>query len=526
MRAETACAVNPSTTLVCGGHRVPESLPAVRKRYKRLSRFGPGARPNSTRTADGERRSIWSSTGAARDWFRRRHVPSLTFHSQNADGGGSHAFSCDCQSSERPRDSVFSIDNAGRPPVSTTRVTMRLIFLCREQPWEDHSGAQMRNYRLIAGLAREHRVTLVTFSKPNVGRNSRFDELSRSCDDIIEVPLATCNFVRTRRYEDWAGAGTRLTTLLSSREPRHVRRWRSSALVETLRRIRANGGFDVVVASRPPLAEMARDAGFQRILLDLPDLESAVMQRDLSLSPGYKSKPIDWAEAAKFRAYDARLPARFWRVAVCKEEDRRSFGRGHADNVVLIPNGTELYPPSPHDDEGRNELLFVGKLSYSPNADAVRFFHREILPIIRRSIPDARFRIIGFAPDASITQLDNGRDCVVNASVEDLTPYYTGASVAVVPMRLGGGTKLKVIEALARGKALVSTSFGAEGFDLRPGVDLDIGDTPEDFAAHCVRLLRDPQARATLAANGRARVAERYTWDAITPLALDAVRGE
>ncbi len=247
------------------------------------------------------------------------------------------------------------------------------------------------------------------------------------------------------------------------------------------------------------------------------------MHRDLSAGSWYKSKPIDWAEAAKLRAYDAKLPSRFWRVSVCKEEDRRHFGRVPPDNCVVIPNGTEPHSATPQTGEVPGEILFVGGLFYPPNIDAVLFFHRKIFPIVRRSIPEARFRIVGLAPDESIARLDNGRDCVVNASVEDLSPYYARAALVVAPIRLGAGSKLKVVEALSRGKALVSTTFGAEGFDLRPGIDLEIGDKPEEFAARCIRLLRDPAARAALAASGRARTLERYTWGAIIPLALRAV---
>jgi glycosyltransferase involved in cell wall biosynthesis len=399
---------------------------------------------------------------------------------------------------------------------------MRLVYLCREQPWRDHSGALMRNYQLVSALAREHRVTLVTFSRPEVERNTRFDTLAGICEDIVEVPQATCAFSLTFRYEDWVGALTRLGVLLSSPTPRQIRRWQSVEFVDALRRLR-RAGDDVVVASRPALAEMARDAGFTRILLDLPDMESAMVSRGLSATAGYKSKPIDWAESMKFRIYDARLPSRFWRISVCKDEDRFHFGSKPPDNVVVIPNGTEPHPATPQSDEAPGEILFVGGLFYHPNIDAVLYFHREIFPIIRRSVAHARFRIVGLDPDASIRELDNGRDCVVNASVEDLSPFYARASVVVVPMRLGAGSKLKVVEALARGKALVSTTFGAEGFDLRPGLDLEIGDTPEAFAANCIRLLGDPAARATLAANGRERTLERYTWRAITPLALRAL---
>ena len=338
------------------------------------------------------------------------------------------------------------------------------------------------------------------------------------------MPQATCVFSQTHRFEDWASAATRFGVLLSSPTPRSIARWHSTAFVSALRRLRETGRFDAVVASRPALADMAGEAGFPRILVDLPDLESAMMRRALSSMPGYKSKFIDWAEMAKLRAYDAKLTSRFWRVSACKDEERHFFGGVGADKVFLIPNGTESFPRSSPYDEVPGELLFVGSLFYSPNIDAVTFFHRKIFPIIRDSVPHARFRIVGMNPHDDVARMDNGGDCIVNASVEDLEPYYAAAQVVVVPMRLGAGSKLKVVEALARGKALVSTTFGAEGFDLRPGVDLEIGDTAEEFAAHCSRLLHDDAERERLSANGRARVIEHYSWKSIQEAMLDALR--
>lgn len=401
---------------------------------------------------------------------------------------------------------------------------MRLLFLCREQPWRDSTGGRKRNLRLALGLAEEHRMTMVTFSKPGVSHDSAFDVLARACDDLIEVPLETCILNGTDRFEDSAAAAKRLATLLSSRTPRVVRRWHSPVFVETLRQLRAHNPFDAVFASRPPVADMALEAGFDRILVDIDDMESAMMRRKLSHDPWYKSKPIDWGECLKLSVYDAMLPARFWRVSVCKEEDRRFFPSRLRRNVVVIPNGTDEHAATPVEAEVPGEILFVGHLSYFPNVDAVLHFHGEVLPEIRRSVPEARFRIVGFSPDDAVKALDNGADCVVDANVEDLDPFYARASIVVVPVRLGAGTKLKVVEALAYGKAVVSTTFGAEGFDLRSGVDLITADSPARFASECVRLLSDSAARRALGARGRERVFARNTWAAVTRQARAALQ--
>lgn len=400
---------------------------------------------------------------------------------------------------------------------------MKLLFLCNEQPWPPKSGAVQRNYHLIAGLAREHKLTLVTLVKSSVVRDPSADSLYALCDDVIEISQSGCAFGRTTRFNETAEATARLGTLLSSLRPRLVLRWSSTELVDALRRLRVTRQFDAVIAPRAYMGEMARRAGFERVLVDLPDLESVAMRRLLSQIGWYKSKPIDWAEWVKLHAYESRLPQRFWRVSVCKEEDRAFFGKIPRANVFVIPNGTEEYTPTSPEAEVPGEILFVGLLSYFPNIDAVRHFHDDILPIIRRSLPATRFRIVGFRPDLEVSALDNGVDCVVNASVDDVAPFYERASLVVVPMRLGSGTKLKVLEGLARGKAVVSTSFGAEGFDVRPGIDLEIADSPGAFAATCARLLSDPAARRRLAESGRARVLDRYRWDVVVRTASAAL---
>jgi glycosyltransferase involved in cell wall biosynthesis len=400
---------------------------------------------------------------------------------------------------------------------------MKILFLCNEQPWPPNSGAVLRNFHLISGLARQHTVTLVTLAKSSTRRDDSANSLSTLCDEVIEISQSSCAFGQTTRYNDTAEATDRLRALVSSPTPRLVRRWASPVFVDTLRRLRSTTAFDAVIASRAYIAEMAKRAGFERVLVDLPDLESLAMRRLLTQGSRYKSKPIDWAEWLKLRSYESSLARRFWRVSVCREEDRMFFGKTAPSNVFVIPNGTEEYAPTPLDAEVPGEMLFVGLLSYYPNIDAVRHFHDEVLPIVRRAIPESRFRIVGFRPDLEVSALDNGVDCIVNASVDDLSPFYARASVVVVPMRLGSGTKLKVLEGLSRGKAVVSTSFGAEGFDVRRGVDLEIADTPDAFAASCIRLLANPVARRRLGESGRARVLDRYRWDVVVRTASDAL---
>jgi glycosyltransferase involved in cell wall biosynthesis len=160
-------------------------------------------------------------------------------------------------------------------------------------------------------------------------------------------------------------------------------------------------------------------------------------------------------------------------------------------------------------------MLFVGALDYEPNADAVRSFVTTILPTIVANIPEARLDVIGRGVTPELRALASGVPCHFHGAVPDLAPFMASASIVVVPIRLGSGTRLKVIDALMAGKAMVATTIGTEGLHLRPDVDLLIADTPESFAAACIRLHRDPVTRARIGTEGRTRVLAQYDWDVI-----------
>jgi glycosyltransferase involved in cell wall biosynthesis len=149
-----------------------------------------------------------------------------------------------------------------------------------------------------------------------------------------------------------------------------------------------------------------------------------------------------------------------------------------------------------------------------PNADGVQFFCREILPIIRRAEPEVTFTIVGRSPTPAVRRLCEERGVEVTGRVEDIRPYLARSAVYVVPLRIGGGTRLKIFEAMSSGRAVVSTSIGAEGLPTENGRHLLVADTPGAFAEAVVRLLRDVPARQTIEREARALVTDRYDWAA------------
>jgi glycosyltransferase involved in cell wall biosynthesis len=195
--------------------------------------------------------------------------------------------------------------------------------------------------------------------------------------------------------------------------------------------------------------------------------------------------------------------------------------------VEVVPNAVDPEHFLPRDADPRPDgrtIVFFGAINYFPNTDGILFFLREVWPLVSSSLPGTRLEIVGPRPPPSVLA-HRGPTVEVTGFVEDLRPYLSRASVAVVPLRLGGGTRLKIVEAMAMGKAIVSTSLGAEGIDVRPGVDLLLEDDPRRFADAVVRVLRDRELAVRLGASAREVVVARYSW-AAAAAALGAFFGD
>jgi glycosyltransferase involved in cell wall biosynthesis len=202
-------------------------------------------------------------------------------------------------------------------------------------------------------------------------------------------------------------------------------------------------------------------------------------------------------------------------VYLCSAEDqRRLLDEIPGARTAVIPNAAdvEYYQPRPADPppDGRT-VVFFGLLSYAPNVDGVIYFVQKVWPRVAEAHPEARLKIIGGKPPRSL-QLLAGPRVELTGFVPDLRPHLAAAAAVVVPLRLGGGTRLKIVEAMAMGKAIVSTTLGAEGIEAVPGRDLLIDDQPEAFAEAVNRLLGDPQLAARIGQSARGLAVERYSW--------------
>jgi glycosyltransferase involved in cell wall biosynthesis len=401
---------------------------------------------------------------------------------------------------------------------------MKVLFVAHLYPWPAVTGNELRVFHLLKGIATRHQVTLVAVTGQGDGGRAIDGRESRDATAIDPVPMMCERVVlvsgRTVRqnFEQPTSARAhflrRARALAFSSLPWGVSMWDCPELVDVLRGLRRTERFDAVWVERAHTAEMVRRAGFDHLVVDLDDIFSVRDWRVLLVTPRSYWRLLLIAELAKEYIYERLLPKRFDRLVVCKEEDRRFFGRD-ASRVVVVPNGADDHADTYRRAERPGEIMFTGMMTYIPNMDAVFYFTRAVLPILKKLCEDVRFVAVGVGGDRSLPTIQNGDDWVAIGTVPDMRPYYETASLVVVPMRLGSGTRIKVLDALARGKAVVSTRVGVEGIDVRPGVDLEIADEPLEFAETCARLLRDPAARERLGASGRARVRQLYDWDQI-----------
>jgi glycosyltransferase involved in cell wall biosynthesis len=264
----------------------------------------------------------------------------------------------------------------------------------------------------------------------------------------------------------------------------------------------------------------------QRMILDLDDIETDVRREWLRLSPpeGWRAHVAKRLDLAVLGRYQQRTIQSFDRVLIASEADRRRLGGG--PELGVIPNGADVgRGPLPDESDGRT-LLCLGTYGYWPNVDGLHHFLENILPLVHREIPDVRLLVVGRDMPPEVARLHDAKHILVSADVPDVEPFYRKASVSVVPLRLGGGTRLKILEAFALGTPVVSTTVGCAGIDVVPGEHLLVADDHAAFARACVELLRDPGRRAALAKPARELVEQHHSWDSIRSKMSDLIASE
>jgi sugar transferase (PEP-CTERM/EpsH1 system associated) len=397
----------------------------------------------------------------------------------------------------------------------------KILILTPQFPYPPHQGTTLRNYNLIARLARRHEVHLLAFGDPAESQDTPLDELCQSVH-VVSPPQRSMP--------------QRLKDLFFSRLPDMAHRLPSPEFRAALADMLAREDPDVVEVEGIELAQylfrVAELRGNRKrplLVYDDHNAEYVLQQRafetDLRQPRRWVAAAYSFVQWRRLRDYERRVCLTADRVAAVSEADAGALRKVIPGvEPAIVPNGVDMEyytaPVAPFaagEGPGEQDLVFTAKMDFRPNVDAVLWFSQEVLPLIRRESPETRFWAVGKSPHPRLAPLAQEPGIELTGWVEDVRPYIAGAGVYVIPLRIGGGTRLKVLEAMAMGKAIVSTTLGCEGFDLVPDQELVIADEPAGFAAAVLALLRVAERRERLGRAARRFAGSRYDWRMIVP---------
>jgi polysaccharide biosynthesis protein PslH len=385
---------------------------------------------------------------------------------------------------------------------------MRILFITDTLPHPPVSGNRLRVYHLCREIAREHELWLIAGARSvEEAESASVAHMREFCHEVTVV-------VR-EHYGKLQHVPGLIRFALAGRPLEHKFEY-SQAMEDTIRRVTASHEFDIVHIE-PSYSALYREAlsqnGRTGLVLGFHNIEFQLFQQMVRVERSRRVRLRAYLHSALLRRWEPRYAANFDRCITCSEDDRQLLLSANPRlNVDVIANGvdTQEYQLLPEEND-RPTVLFIGSMNYAPCADGAVLFCEQMLPVIQQEIPDVDVWIVGRDPLPHVQKL--ARDNVhVTGWVDDIMPFYRRSTISIVPLRAGGGTRLKVLEAMALGRAMVSTSIGCAGIDVVDGEHIFITDDTQDFALKTVQLLSDRQLRARMVANARKRAEEKYDW--------------
>jgi glycosyltransferase involved in cell wall biosynthesis len=258
------------------------------------------------------------------------------------------------------------------------------------------------------------------------------------------------------------------------------------------------------------------------VVLFQHNVEAMIWKRHYEVQTNRVKKAYLYGQWQKMRRFEKEMCRRFDSVIAVSADDRDQMKREYgAEAVFDVPTGVdvEFFRPSGAVQAEKHGIVFTGSMDWLPNEDAIRYFMREIMPLIKNKVPDATLTVVGRnPPPALVDRSKEDPSLVITGRVDDVRPYIENAAVYIVPLRIGGGTRLKIFEAMAMEKPVVSTTVGAEGLPLTHGVELLLADAPETFADAVVKLFGDSQYATELGQRAAAVVRENHGWRPVTEI--------
>jgi len=387
---------------------------------------------------------------------------------------------------------------------------MRILFLSNWFPYPPSNGSRLRIYSLLRGLARHHEITLLSFSeKPEIDNQS--PEIHSICQAVYIVPIKSFNSNSIRAIFGFF-----------SPTPRFISETFSVEMAHQINEILSSDQYNLVIASQ--LSTAIYRPYFQNYPAIFEEVEVGLFYGNFNQARSSKEKVRNGLTWVKYRNYLANLLKDFQLCTVVSEQEKQLISRvaPDFDTVEVIPNF--IYPGNYNDNDTNpqsDHLIFTGPFRYPANHDAMVWFLDEIYPLIQSQVPEVHLTITG---DHDNLPLPAASKVTLTGFVEDINPLIKSAKVNLVPIREGGGTRIKILEAMALGVPVVSTSKGAEGLEVFHGEHLLIADSAQGFAENVVRLLKDSELRNELIVRARNLVKTKYDMEAVIPQFEDLVQ--
>ncbi len=398
---------------------------------------------------------------------------------------------------------------------------MKILWLSHLIPYPPKTGVLQRSHHLLRETARENNeVTLLAFVQTNL-MASRFPTVSAGLQEAMLVLTGFCRsveFFPIPCEEYWQGKNLLALGSLFTRSPYAVNWLHSARFWSRLKQVLQAERFDVVHFDTLSLAPYLRLLSDSPTVLDHHNIESHMMLRRSELEQNLFKKAYFLQEGRKLVRYERQICPEFDLHITCSELDSSRLRDISPDSwIEEVPNGVDVGYFSPTGaDPAPNSLVFAGGLNWYPNQSAMRFFAAEVWPRLKQRIPDVKMDVIGESPPEALKKLA-ARDLNfrVHGFVDDVRPYIDRAAVYVCPNSDGGGTKLKVLDAFAMGKATVAHPVACEGIAVTPGSNVLLASTPEEYVNQIVLLLGNPVQRRSMGVSARQLIIDRYSYQSI-----------
>ena len=388
-------------------------------------------------------------------------------------------------------------------------MSVRILWLKTELLHPVDKGGKIRSYNMLKALKRNSHITYLTLDDGTSDDTAR-ELASEYCHELVCIP-------HRRREKFTTGFYVELVMNLASDLPYAIKKYESA---EMRREIEQRvGQFDVLICDfLAPAVNVPRNLERATVLFQ-HNVEAMIWKRHHEVQTNAARKAYLFRQWRKMFDFEAKTCPQFDCVVAVSREDREMMQQQyHVENVYDVPTGvdTEFFRPSGIQTRKPHNLVFTGSMDWLPNEDAIRYFTEQIMPRIKRDVPGVTLTVVGRNPYPGLVELSK-RDpsVVVTGRVDDVRPFMDEAAVYIVPLRIGGGTRLKIYEGMAMEKAIVSTSIGAEGLPVVDGREIVLADTPESFAKAVIKLIRDENLANQIGQRAAERVRSEFGWDKV-----------